>query len=218
MLYLGYLAHLLHGDGFGWLRGWSTSQPRRTCFTRPTLATMKPSRRWGTREMPVAKATIQSGGIQGPEGPCSLRKDRGQGQRKKQIPPLRCGMTSKGSVRRNTGVPPLRYAPVGMTELVGRPRKADLLQPPHLSRDKAAAKMGHPPLPGAQKRGTWGTQLSGGRWGMARRGGGRGLGRSGWCHRCPMWRRAGRGCCRRSVRWTRPCAVRCGWRRCPSRR
>ena len=26
------------------------------------------------------------------------------------------------------------------------------------------------------------------------------------------------GCCRRSGRWTRRCAVRCGWRRCPSRR
>ena len=28
----------------------------------------------------MAKATIQSGCIQGPEGPCSLRKDRGRGK------------------------------------------------------------------------------------------------------------------------------------------
>jgi hypothetical protein len=56
---------------------------------------------------------------------CGLRSDDSknkQKQEQKQIPPLRCGMTSKGGLRndkqkRNAGVPPLRYAPVGMTEV-----------------------------------------------------------------------------------------------------
>ena len=62
---------------------------RWTRFARPTLATMKPREDGAPGciiEMPVAKATIQSGCIQGPEGPCSLPERQEQGQRKKQIP------------------------------------------------------------------------------------------------------------------------------------
>ena len=57
---------------------------RWTRFARPTLATMKPREDGAPGciiEMPVAKATIQSGCIQGPEGPCSLRKDRSKGKK-----------------------------------------------------------------------------------------------------------------------------------------
>jgi hypothetical protein len=68
-----------------------------------------------------ARMTMRGAGMVG--GRPTLRKERegwGTRQGQKQIPPLRCGMTTKNRQQRNAGVPPLRRQstppPVGMTE------------------------------------------------------------------------------------------------------